>query len=346
MKKNVLKATLLLALAGNCADAVQMAYTFDEGTNYYTATLDGATGIVPTVIAYYQGTTQANNQKPTVAYRTDISPTNRFFAIGPGDLGDLVTNYVFDANVSRFQFGFTVAEDTTVTFSSNTQFRLTISGLRSVTWTPPSTGYRRNSHWVYRVNGGNWSTNGTLKGFDVRSIDPVVNTIFNDAQTDALLQGYGITTSANYRVQTPFWTMEEVGILNAGDTIEFAFFLSDNRTQNHQFYTGVDDFQIDGMQIQSGSTPSPIEPATIQSLQQVAADVLELAVTTGGDALRFYPVASSDLTATAFTNVPHAASMDGPFTYTNLSVSAGADTNRIIYLQIAEDAKFFRIDGE
>jgi hypothetical protein len=93
-------------------------------------------------------------------------------------------------------------------------------------------------------------------------VDHILNTnLFADA-TDALLTG-SINAEADVYTQHFTADMSGVGILEAGDEVEFALFVWDNRDGNLAHYAGVDNVKID---FRYGVVPPPIGDITLEIL--------------------------------------------------------------------------------
>jgi hypothetical protein len=218
-------------------------FTFDESNALAAATSGEMEDTVVSAISYVQGTSASGAGDSAVAYESNV-PEDNLFAISSRDIDG--ANAAYQPNDSRFEFSLTAGKKGL--FFNNGEFSFDLIAMNA-----SESYYNVFSRMFYSVNGGDWTVlpvsaedyyavrTGPIYTGDV---DHILNTnLFADV-TDELLV-YSVDAEADVYTQTFTSDMSGIGILEAGDEVEFALFVWDNRDGNLAHYAGVDNVKID-----------------------------------------------------------------------------------------------------
>lgn len=218
-----------------------VAYTFD-GPQIYAAAVDGMSGVLASDITYIQGTAASGAGESTVAYRP-TDPVNRFFAMSSRDI-DRPTD-LYDETHSRFVFQLSAEPDMAMDFRGAT-ISMELLGM-----VDGPDAYTVSAYVSHNINGSGWVSPGVQQR--LRHIEhdtaETMGSILYDAATDQPLAGYGLSAEANLYRRTVFWSLDSVGIVDPGSTVEFAVFVFDTANGHMKYYAGADEFRMEGLRV-------------------------------------------------------------------------------------------------
>lgn len=246
--KNIVMMVLgTLGASGACAGIIN--YTFDEEGGALLAEKTDIGNTTVSLISYIQGTTASGAGTSAVAYESNV-PGDNLFAISSTDMDG--ANASYQANDSRFEFDFTVGVGQAMSFTSATLdfdlLAMDASALNNVV----------NARLFYRVNSGSWvdASGGYHQIFTVSApLDHTLNTnLVADFTDEPLIDS--VASGANVYENNFSVDLSSIGILSAGDNVEFALFVWDAANDNTSFYGGVDNIQAAGIIVESLPVPA------------------------------------------------------------------------------------------
>lgn len=135
---------------------------------------------------------------------------------------------------------------------------------------------------------------------------------------------------------------------NITDEVEFRIYvvLTDGDSNRwgigHIFYADAqDDVLVEGR-----IEDAPFFPATIVGWDSVSGSVMKMEISAPSAAMLYYPKATTSLNTVPWAGVPHSDDGVNPFVVTNLTYSTTEGSNKVIYVETTDTAKFFGIGGE
>lgn len=222
-------------------------YTFDE-TNVYDPTVTNIAGATVSAIGYTQGATSGGGIS-AVAYESNV-PGDNLFAMSSRDIDP--ANLAYQNNDSRFEFTLTVDAGGEMDFS-NAFFSMDLFAMNA----SATATHIINSRAFYNINGGGW-TNLPITGPHANyyqivaaatgTADHTLDTVLYAASTDSNLVG-SINAEAKVFATNFDVSIGSIGMLGAGDEIQFAVFVWDNLDSHLNHYAGIDNIKIDNVDV-------------------------------------------------------------------------------------------------